>query len=97
MRAATVLRITNTIGSSLTRISQAYIVQQSGPEIGVATTKTFTSQLMVLTQLALRLARTRGKISQDESDELRARIMSLLPWRSYHPLVDLLHEYLVPL
>jgi len=78
MRAATVLGVTNTIGSTLTRVSRAYIVQQSGPEIGVAATKTFTSQLMVLSQLALRLARTRGKISQDEVDDLEDR-MQLIP------------------
>lgn len=78
MRAATVLGVTNTIGSTLTRVSRAYVVQQSGPEIGVAATKTFTSQLMVLSQLALRLARTRGKISQDEVDELEER-MQLIP------------------
>ncbi len=78
MRAATVLGVTNTIGSTLTRVSRAYIVQQSGPEIGVAATKTFTSQLMVLSQLALRLARTRGKISQDEVDDLENR-MQLIP------------------
>jgi glucosamine--fructose-6-phosphate aminotransferase (isomerizing) len=69
MRAATVLGITNTVGSTLTRVSRAYLIQQSGPEIGVAATKTFTSQLIVLAQLALRLARMRGKISQDEVDD----------------------------
>ena len=75
MRAATVLGVTNTIGSTLTRVARAYVVQQSGPEIGVAATKTFTSQLLVLSQLALRLARVRGKISQDEVDELEAKIL----------------------
>ncbi|MHA2408141.1 MAG: glutamine--fructose-6-phosphate transaminase (isomerizing), partial [Candidatus Ranarchaeia archaeon] len=64
-RAATILGLTNTIGSTLTRITRAYIVQQSGPEIGVAATKTFTSQLLVLAQLALNLAKIRGKVSQD--------------------------------
>jgi len=67
-RAATILGLTNVIGSTLTRISRVYIGQQSGPEIGVAATKTFTSQLSVIAQLALRLAKKRGKISQDEMD-----------------------------
>jgi len=71
MRAATVLGLTNTVGSTLTRVSRAYIVQQSGPEIGVAATKTFTSQLIVLAQLAMRVANLRGKLSQQESDSLR--------------------------
>jgi glucosamine--fructose-6-phosphate aminotransferase (isomerizing) len=75
MRAATVLGVTNTVGSTLTRVSRAYLIQQSGPEIGVAATKTFTSQLIVLAQLALKLARTRGKISQDEVDDFEERLM----------------------
>ena len=69
MRASTVLGLTNTVGSTLTRVSRAYIIQQSGPEIGVAATKTFTSQVLVLAQLAMRLAKLRGKLSQDELDE----------------------------
>ena len=77
MRAATVLGVTNTVYSTLSRRARAYISQQSGPEIGVAATKTFTSQLMVLSQLALRLARTKGKISQDEVDELDAKMQEI--------------------
>ncbi len=73
-RAATILGLTNTIGSTLTRVSRVYIGQQSGPEIGVAATKTFTAQLSVLTQLALRLAKKRGKISQDEMDFLAEKL-----------------------
>ena len=76
-RAATVLGLTNAIGSTLTRVSRVYIGQQSGPEIGVAATKTFTSQLSVLAQLALRLAKKRGKISQDEMDYLAERLNKL--------------------
>ena len=77
MRAATVLGVTNTVFSTLSRRARAYISQQSGPEIGVAATKTFTSQLMVLSQLALKLARTKGKISQDEVDELEAKMQEI--------------------
>lgn len=74
MRASTVLGLTNTVGSTLTRVSRAYLIQQSGPEIGVAATKTFTSQVIVLTQLALRLAKLRGKLSQDELDEFHENL-----------------------
>ena len=77
MRAATILGITNTVGSTLTRVSRAYIVQQSGPEIGVAATKTFTAQLIVLAQLALRLAKIRGKMSQDEIDEIDGKLREM--------------------
>ena len=70
LRAATVLGLTNIVGSTLTRVSRVYIVQQSGPEIGVAATKTFTSQISVLSQLAIRLAKKRGKVSHIEIEEL---------------------------
>jgi glucosamine--fructose-6-phosphate aminotransferase (isomerizing) len=76
-RAATILGLTNVIGSTLTRVSRVYIGQQSGPEIGVAATKTFTSQLSVLAQLALRLSKKRGKISQDEMDNLAEKLEKL--------------------
>lgn len=76
-RAATILGLTNAIGSTLTRVSRVYIGQQSGPEIGVAATKTFTAQLSVMAQLALRLAKKRGKVSQDEMDYLAEKIKKL--------------------
>ncbi len=76
-RAATVLSLTNVIGSTLTRVSRVYIGTQAGPEIGVAATKTFTSQLSVLAQLALKLAIKRGKISQDEMDLLEEQLQNI--------------------
>ena len=76
-RAATILGLTNAIGSTLTRVARVYVGQQSGPEIGVAATKTFTSQLSVLAQLALRLAKKRGKVSQDEMDFLAEKLQKL--------------------
>jgi glucosamine--fructose-6-phosphate aminotransferase (isomerizing) len=74
LRAATVLGLTNVVGSTLTRVARVYISQQSGPEIGVAATKTFTSQLSVLSQLALRLAKKRGKISHVEIEDLEEKL-----------------------
>jgi glucosamine--fructose-6-phosphate aminotransferase (isomerizing) len=73
-RAATVLGLTNVIGSTLTRVARAYVCQQSGPEIGVAATKTFTSQLSVLSQLALRMAKKRGKVSHVEIEQLEEKL-----------------------
>ena len=58
------LVITNVIGSSATRIADAFILTQSGPEIGVAATKTFTSQILILFLIALKLAG--NKISVEE-------------------------------
>ncbi len=74
LRAATVLGLTNVIASTLTRVSRAYACQQSGPEVGVAATKTFTSQLSVLAQLALRLAKKRGKVSHVEIEHLEEKL-----------------------
>ena len=73
MRASTVLAIVNVLGSTLTRVARAFLMQQSGPEIGVAATKTFTSQLAVLAQLACALGEKRGKMGHTESEDfLRA-------------------------
>jgi len=77
LRAATVLGLTNVIGSTLTRVSRVYVCQQSGPEVGVAATKTFTSQLSVLAQLALRLAKKRGKVSHVEIEHLEEKLQKM--------------------
>jgi glucosamine--fructose-6-phosphate aminotransferase (isomerizing) len=61
-----ILVITNVIGSTATRISDGYILQQSGPEIGVAATKTFTSQIIVLLLIALKIAMNQKKLGSDE-------------------------------
>jgi glutamine---fructose-6-phosphate transaminase (isomerizing) len=60
------LTITNVIGSTATRVSDGYILMQSGPEIGVAATKTFTSQILVLFLIALKMGITKNKIGADE-------------------------------
>jgi glucosamine--fructose-6-phosphate aminotransferase (isomerizing) len=60
-RGASIIGITNTMGSSLTRLSDVYIGQNSGPEVGVAATKTFTAQVVVLLKLAMELARSEGR------------------------------------
>jgi len=60
------LVVTNVIGSTATRISDGYILQQSGPEIGVAATKTFTSQIVVLFLIALKMALFQKTLGSDE-------------------------------
>jgi len=77
LRAATILGLTNVIGSTITRLARVYVCQQSGPEIGVAATKTFTSQLSVLAQLALRLAKKRGKVSHAEIESLEKKLQQI--------------------
>ncbi len=56
------LVITNVIGSTATRISDAYILTQSGPEIGVAATKTFTSQVLMIFLIALKIGIIQNKL-----------------------------------
>lgn len=60
------LVITNVNGSTATRISDAYILTQSGPEIGVAATKTFTAQILVLFLIALKIGVNKNEIGADE-------------------------------
>ena len=60
------LVVTNVIGSTATRIADGYILQQSGPEIGVAATKTFTSQIIVLFLIALKLSLLQKKLGSNE-------------------------------
>ena len=76
-RAATILGITNTLASTLTRVCRVYIHQHSLPEIGVAATKTFTGQLAVLYRLAMVTGKKRGKLSQREMDEMKVEIAKI--------------------
>ena len=69
------LTICNVPESSLTRESDVALMTRAGPEIGVASTKAFTTQLTALRLVALALARRRGLSAQDEKrlvDELHA-------------------------
>jgi glutamine---fructose-6-phosphate transaminase (isomerizing) len=66
---ASVLAITNTRGSLITREADAVVLTKAGPEIGVAATKTFLTQIAVLDLLALALGRAKG--SAPEEDLLR--------------------------
>ncbi len=61
-RGASILSVTNVMGSTLMRLSDVYIGQNSGPEIGVAATKTFTSQVAVLLRIAAAVGRRTGKV-----------------------------------
>ncbi len=63
-KGATIIGICNVVGSSIARATHAGSYTHAGPEIGVASTKAFTSQVTVLTLMALSLARDLGTISQ---------------------------------
>ena len=65
-----VITICNVVGSTMTREADGVIYTHAGPEIGVASTKAFTSQLAALFLLTLYLAKTRGTVSGDTLKEL---------------------------
>ena len=65
-RGTRVISICNVIDSAIPRESEMTIYTRAGPEIGVAATKTFTTQLAVLTLLALRVANLKGLMSSDD-------------------------------
>jgi len=62
---ATVLAVTNIMGSQATRDADAVLYTRAGLEIGVAATKTYVAQVAVMYLLALRLAELRQKLSQE--------------------------------
>jgi glucosamine--fructose-6-phosphate aminotransferase (isomerizing) len=69
-RGAYVISICNVVGSSITRESDAVILTHAGPEIGVASTKAFTTQLVVLLLFAVGLGRIKNTVSATKAREL---------------------------
>jgi len=69
-KGAKVLAIVNVVGSMATRIADLTLYTHAGPEIGVAATKTYTTQLAVLTMLAIELARVLGTADEGYLKEL---------------------------
>ena len=65
-KGATILGIYNVVGSSIARITDAGVYTHAGPEIGVASTKAFTTQVTVLSLMALRIARINGSITTSD-------------------------------
>ncbi|HEX7224366.1 MAG TPA: glutamine--fructose-6-phosphate transaminase (isomerizing) [Candidatus Limnocylindria bacterium] len=61
-RGATIVVVTNVVGSAITREADAVCYLQAGPEIAVASTKAFVTQVLVLQMIALQLARMRGTL-----------------------------------
>ncbi|MGC9112303.1 glutamine--fructose-6-phosphate transaminase (isomerizing) [Acidilobus sp.] len=69
-RGATVVGVTNVLGSALDRESQLRLYTRAGPEIGVAATKTFLSQVMLLELLSIRAGEASGRLRPSEANEL---------------------------
>ncbi len=74
---ATLLAVTNVVGSALARNADATLFMQAGPEIGVAATKTFTAQCVDMALLAMHLARVRGTIDAGMLDGLGKALREL--------------------
>ena len=76
-RGCTVWAITNVLGSSVDRESDAVISTGAGPEIALASTKAYTSQLVVLTLLAIHLSELRGTAPKAELEVLAQELRNL--------------------
>ena len=69
-RGAKVLGIVNVVGSSIAREADSVMYTWAGPEIAVASTKAYSAQLIALYLLAMKFARVKGTISEEEYQQL---------------------------
>ena len=76
-KGATTLAISNVIGSSITREADYTIYTHAGPEIAVASTKAYTSQVILLNILAIYFAEVLGCVSQEELSKMKKEILAL--------------------
>ena len=72
-----VIAVTNTVGSSIAREAEGILYTHAGPEIGVAATKTFATQMAALDLVALYLAQVRGAMFPGEVEEVIDRMQEL--------------------
>ena len=72
--------ICNAVGSSIPRATDTGSYIHVGPEIGVASTKAFTGQVVVLTMLALALAKEKGTVSKEDYERV-VKELSLIPYK----------------
>jgi glucosamine--fructose-6-phosphate aminotransferase (isomerizing) len=76
-RGAVVVCVTNTVGSAITRESHASVFLQAGPEVAVAATKTFVTQVATLVMLAADVAHQLGRLPADKELELVSALRKL--------------------
>ncbi|MDB5126784.1 glutamine--fructose-6-phosphate transaminase (isomerizing) [Mucilaginibacter sp.] len=77
IKGATLFGVCNVVGSSIPRMTHAGVYTHAGPEIGVASTKAFTSQVTVLTLMALYVAQQRDILSKQKMQELLTELEKL--------------------
>lgn len=95
-KGAFVFGVCNVVGSSIARETDAGAYTHAGPEIGVASTKAFTTQITVLTLLALKLAKEKGLFSESKFHEFLTELESI-PAKvelalASNPLVEIIAE-----
>jgi len=76
-RGCPVLAVTNTVGSAITREADAVVFLQAGPEIAVAASKTFVTQVTTLVILAAAIAKIRGSLADADELALGAALRAL--------------------
>ena len=76
-KGAFVFGICNVVGSSIARETDSGAYTHAGPEIGVASTKAFTTQLTVITMMALRLGQLKGTIDKENFDRVASQLVAL--------------------
>ena len=84
-KGARVLSIVNVVGSSVARESHDVFYTWAGPEIAVASTKAYTTQMIAMYLLALHMASTKGTISKEDYDKTVAELKTL-PGKVQHIL-----------
>jgi glucosamine--fructose-6-phosphate aminotransferase (isomerizing) len=76
-KGATVLAISNVVESSIPRLADMAFYTHAGPEIGVASTKAFTTQLVAIALLAVHLGRRTGALTREKARALLAELVQL--------------------
>ena len=76
-RGAKIFSVCNTNGSTIPRESDVVLYTHAGPEIAVASTKAFATQLIAMYLIALHIGRARGEISKGEAGEIESELAEL--------------------
>jgi len=76
-KGATIFGVCNVVGSSIPRLTHAGAYLHAGPEIGVASTKAFTAQVIVLAMMAIIIAYRKGTITESKYHELLVELESI--------------------
>lgn len=97
-KGAKVIAITNVVGSMAARESDGVLYTYAGPEIAVASTKAYTTQLMVLYLIALYIAQVRGTLEEARAARLRDALWELprqaeLILNDYREITDICSRY----